>query len=32
MKFYRINALLLKYYYITINRVDRIFDIFTGQL
>lgn len=28
MKFYRINALLLKYYYITINRVDRIFDIF----
>lgn len=28
MKFHRINALLLKYYYITINRVDRIFDIF----
>ena len=28
MKLYRINALLLKYYYITINRVDRIFDIF----
>ncbi len=28
MKFYRINALLLKYYYITINRIDRIFDIF----
>ena len=28
MRLYRINALLLKYYYITINRVDRIFDIF----
>src|SRR3989338_1834168 len=28
MKFYRINALLLKYYYITINRIDSIFDIF----
>jgi len=27
MKFHRISALLLKYYYITINRVDRIFDI-----
>ncbi len=27
MKLYRINALLLKYYYITINRIDRIFDI-----
>lgn len=27
MRLYRINALLLKYYYITINRVDRIFDI-----
>ena len=27
MKVHRINALLLKYYYITINRVDRIFDI-----
>jgi ABC-2 type transport system permease protein len=28
MKFYRICALLLKYYYITINRADRLFDIF----
>ncbi len=28
MKLHRINALLLKYYYITINRVDRLFDIF----
>ena len=28
MKIHRINALLLKYYYITINRVDRLFDIF----
>ena len=27
MKFYRIEALLLKYYYITINRIDRLFDI-----
>jgi len=27
MKFYRINALMLKYYYITINRLDRLFDI-----
>lgn len=27
MKLYRINALLLKYYYITKNRIDRIFDI-----
>ncbi|MBI2655618.1 ABC transporter permease [Candidatus Woesearchaeota archaeon] len=27
MKLHRINALLLKYYYITINRVDRLFDI-----
>ncbi|MBR9692481.1 ABC transporter permease [Candidatus Woesearchaeota archaeon] len=27
MKFYRITALLLKYYYISINRVDRLFDI-----
>lgn len=27
MKFYRINALLLKYLYISINRLDRIFDI-----
>ncbi len=28
MKFYRINAMLLKYYYTSINRVDRIFDLF----
>ena len=28
MKIHRINALLLKYYYITINRVDRLFDVF----
>jgi len=28
MKLYRIGALLLKYYYISLNRVDRIFDIF----
>ncbi|MBN1156828.1 ABC transporter permease [Candidatus Woesearchaeota archaeon] len=28
MKFHRISALLLKFYYITINRVDRLFDIF----
>ncbi|MBI2101041.1 ABC transporter permease [Candidatus Woesearchaeota archaeon] len=27
MNLHRINALLLKYYYITINRVDRLFDI-----
>jgi ABC-2 type transport system permease protein len=27
MKLHRIEALLLKYYYITINRVDRLFDI-----
>lgn len=27
MKFYRIAALLLKYYYITKNRLDRIFDL-----
>lgn len=27
MKLHRINALLLKYYYITINRIDRLFDI-----
>src|SRR3989338_5336970 len=27
MKLYRINALLLKYFYISINRADRIFDI-----
>ena len=28
MKLHRINALLLKYYYITISRIDRLFDIF----
>lgn len=28
MKLHRIGALLLKFYYITINRVDRLFDIF----
>ena len=28
MKWYRIKALLLKYFYITKNRFDRIFDIF----
>ena len=28
MKLHRINALLLKYWYININRADRIFDIF----
>lgn len=27
MKLHRINALMLKYYYITINRIDRLFDI-----
>ncbi|MBI4149853.1 ABC transporter permease [Candidatus Woesearchaeota archaeon] len=27
MRWYRINALMLKYYYITINRLDRIFDM-----
>ena len=27
MELYRVNALLLKYYYISINRLDRIFDI-----
>ena len=27
MRLYRVNALLLKYYYITRNRLDRIFDI-----
>ncbi len=27
MKFYRVSALMLKYWYITINRLDRIFDI-----
>ncbi|MFH1053328.1 MAG: ABC transporter permease [Candidatus Woesearchaeota archaeon] len=32
MKLYRINALLLKYYYITINSLDRIFDIFYWPL
>lgn len=28
MKLHRINALLLKYYYMSINRWDRIFDLF----
>ncbi len=28
MKAYRISALLLKYYYITRNRLDRLFDLF----
>ncbi|HIH38601.1 ABC transporter permease [Candidatus Woesearchaeota archaeon] len=28
MKWYRIKALLLKYYFITLNSADRIFDIF----
>ncbi len=32
MKFYRINALLLKYYYISINRLDRLFDLFYWPL
>lgn len=27
MKLYRVNALLLKYYYITKNRLDRLFDV-----
>lgn len=27
MRFYRVNALLLKYFYITRNRLDRIFDL-----
>ncbi|MBS3126007.1 ABC transporter permease [Candidatus Woesearchaeota archaeon] len=27
MKLYRINALLLKYYYLTVSRIDRLFDI-----
>ena len=27
MKLYRIGALLLKYWYVTINSVDRIFDV-----
>lgn len=27
MKLYRINALLLKYWYVTINSLDRIFDV-----
>ena len=27
MKLHRINALMLKYYYITINRADRLFDV-----
>jgi ABC-2 type transport system permease protein len=32
MKLHRINALLLKYYYISINRFDRIFDLFYWPL
>lgn len=32
MKWYRIQALLLKYVYITMNRLDRIFDIFYWPL
>lgn len=32
MKLYRINALLLKYYYITKNRLDRLFDLFYWPL
>jgi ABC-2 type transport system permease protein len=32
MKLYRINALMLKYYYITINSIDRIFDLFYWPL
>lgn len=28
MKLYRIIALLLKYYYLTVNRIDRLFDLF----
>ena len=27
MELYRVNALLLKYYYISINRLDRLFDV-----
>ncbi len=32
MKMYRITALLLKYFYITKNRLDRIFDLFYWPL
>ncbi len=32
MKLYRINALLLKYFYITVHRMDRLFDIFYWPL
>ena len=32
MKFYRITALLLKYWYISINRFDRLFDVFYWPL
>ena len=32
MKLYRVSALLLKYYYITKNRLDRIFDLFYWPL
>jgi ABC-2 type transport system permease protein len=32
MRWYRVNALLLKYYYITINRFDRLFDLFYWPL
>ena len=32
MNFGRVNALLLKYYYITINRLDRVFDVFYWPL
>jgi len=28
MKWYRIKAMMLKYYYLTINSMDRIFDVF----
>jgi len=32
MRLHIVNALLLKYYYITINRLDRIFDLFYWPL
>ena len=32
MKWHRIEALLIKYYYISVNRLDRIFDIFYWPL
>ena len=32
MKLYRINALLLKYWYICIHRADRLFDVFYWPL